>query len=304
MLQRDPRNVARYVRFRVASWWRRGPSRLRLRRRLVVYSIPITLMLLAVIGKIVSTMLTGNAAVSDFAHHDIDALRGDVSTLRTMNIIEPGQVSFIAGDLAVLEGKLDDAERQFTEALARTPGGNSCPVRVNLELVRETQGDLAARDGDKARAEERFNSALQVISGAPAGCFKNNTDTNPDRRRIRNDAAARLADKIKALHLPPAPPAAAPAPGPPPPGATSSPTPPPPPPPAPGGNGPVVGPEGGGGDGPGVINDVGPDRIPVWGSGSAQHRLGTGGDPLDTLQRALGDADATGGSSEDSNAHT
>jgi hypothetical protein len=100
-----------------------------------------------VIGKIVSTMLTGGVAVSDFAHHDIDALRADVSMLPIMNIIEPGQVSFIAGDLVALEGKLDDAEKQFTDALARTSGPSSCPVRVNLELVRETQGDVAAREG-------------------------------------------------------------------------------------------------------------------------------------------------------------
>jgi hypothetical protein len=320
MLQRDPRNAARYARLRVLSWWRRGPSRLRLRRRLVVYSIPVTLTLLVAIGKIISTMLTGDAAVSDFAHHDIDALRSDVSTLSVMNVIEPGQVSFMAGDLAVLEGKLDDAEKQFTDALTRTSGPGSCPVRVNLELVRETQGDLAAREADIARAEERYNSALQVISDAPAGCFKGNTDANPDRRKIRNDAAARLADKIKALHLPrrqsPAPPSTVnpqppptsltqtTLPPPPPPGATSTPTPPPPP-PAPGGNGPVIGPGGGGGDGPGVINDVSPDRIPVSGSGSSpQHRLGTGGNPLDTLQQVLGDADATGSSSEDPNAHT
>ncbi|HYB36126.1 MAG TPA: hypothetical protein VEF72_10355 [Mycobacterium sp.] len=169
-----------------------------------MFSIPIVVALLAAIGKIISTMLTGNAAISDFAHHDIDALSADVSTLHSLNIIEPGQVSFIAGDLAVLEGKLDDAEKHFTAALARTGGADSCPARINLELIRETQGDLAARNADKPRAEERYHSALQVISGAPAGCFHNNTDPNPDRRRIRNDAAARLADKIKALHLPPA----------------------------------------------------------------------------------------------------
>lgn len=321
MLQTDPRIAARYARLRLVSWWRRGPSRLRLRRRLVVYSIPITLILLVAIGKIVSTMLTGGAAASDFAHHDIDALRGDVSTLSVMNFIEPGQVSFIAGDLAVLEGKLDDAEKQFSDALARTDGPDSCPVRVNLELVRETQGDVAAREADIPRAEERYNSALQVISSAPAGCFKGNADPNPDRRRIRNDAAARLADKIKALHLPPRQPSAAPStvnpqppptsltptstPPPPPPGATSTPEPPPPPPPTQGGNGPVIGPGGGGPDGPGVINDVSPDRIPVSGSGSSpQHRLGSSGNPLDMLQQVLGDADATGSSSEDPNAHT
>jgi hypothetical protein len=320
MLQRDPRIAARHVWQRVGWWWRRGPARLRLRRHLSVYFLPVALVLLAVVGKIISAMLTGDAAVSDFAHHDIDALRDDVSTLSGLNVIEPGQVSFIAGDLAVLEGKLDTAEQQFAAALQRIDNADSCPARINLELVRETQGDLAANRADVSHAEERYNSALQVITDAPPRCFKDNDDPNLDRRRIRNDAAARLADKIKALHLPPAKPpnpaqTASPSPPPtsltetqlpppPPPGATSTPTPPPPP-PGPGSNGPVFGPNGGGGagnGGPSPLNDVSPDRIPVGGGGAApQHRLGTGdgGSPLDRLQNSLGDSDATGSSAED-----
>jgi hypothetical protein len=316
MLQRDPRIAARRIWQRAAWWWRRGPSRLRLRRHLTVYSVPVAVLLLAVIGKIIATELTGAAAVSDFAHHDIDALRDDVSTLQGLNIIEPGQVSFIAGDLAVLEGNLDGAEHQFAAALERTSGDDSCAVRVNLELVRETQGDLAANRAEIARAEERYNSALGVISGAPAHCFKDNNDPNPDRRRIRNDAEARLADKIKALHLPPATPPPPPQtvtsapstsltsselPPPPPPGATSTPTPPPPP-PGPGANGPVIGPNGGGGGNTGGLNDVSPDRLPVGGGGPVPpHRLGTGdgSNPLDQLQRGLSDSDATGSSGQD-----
>lgn len=312
MLQRDPRIAARRARQRLNLWWRRGPSRLRLRRHLIAYSVPVSLLLVAATGNIVSTMLTGDAAVTDFAHHDIDALRDDVATLRSWNVIEPGQVSFIAADLAVLEGNLDTAEKQFIAAIDRTSGDDSCPARVNLELVRETQGDLAAANADKSRAEERYNSALQTISGAPPHCFKDNTDPNPDRRRIRNDAQTRVTDKIKTLHLPP-PPAPGPPqtvnpqpptsltrttlPPPPPPEATSTPQPPPPP-PAPGATGPVFGPNDNP-KGPNMLNDVSPDRIPIAGNGSTpQHRLGDNDNPLDQLQNTLGDADSTGTSGE------
>jgi hypothetical protein len=326
MLRRDTRNAARIARARLARWWHRGPSRARLRRRLVVFSVPIALLLLAAIGKITSTMLTGDAAVADFARHDIDALRDDVESLSTVNVIQPGEVAFIAGDLAVLEGRLDDAEKKFDEALTRG-GADGCSTRVNLELVRETQGDLAARNGDKGRAEERYTSALQVVSQAPAGCFKDNNDANPDRRKIRNDAEPRLRDKIKTLHLPPPPPAAPPqtvnpsAPPtslvpttlPPPPGdgATSAPAPPPPPPPPPPapGEGPLDtgGGPGGGDGGQDVLDPVSPDRIPTSGNGSAPpHRLGTGdgGDPLEKLRKVLGDADATGSSTDSTDTGT
>jgi hypothetical protein len=292
----------------------------------VVLSLPLAALFLLAIGKITSTMLTGDAAVSDFARHDIDALRADVDGLSTLNVIQPGEVAFIAGDLAVLEGRLDDAEKHFGEALTRA-GADACSTRVNLELVQETQGDLAARNDDTGRAEERYNSALHVISQAPAGCFKDNTDANPDRRRIRNDAESRLRDKIKTLHLPPPPPPAPPQtvnpappptsltpttlPPPPPDGATSAPAPPPPPPPPPPapGEGPVDtgGGAGGGDGGQDVLDPVSPDRIPTSGNGSAPpHRLGTGdgGDPLEKLRKMLGDADATGSSSDSSNTGT
>ncbi|MDH6243743.1 hypothetical protein [Mycobacterium sp. OTB74] len=58
---------------------------------------------------------------------------------------------------------------------------------------------------------------------------------------------------------------------------------------------------GGGSGGPGSLNDVDADRLPTKGSGGPPgHRLGVANstDPLATLQEALGNADATGGSHE------
>lgn len=319
MLRADPRPWLHRARWRTTLWWRSGSIRQRFRRKLVVYSLPIALLLIAATVKIITVLLVGSSAVDDFAHHDIDALRSDLDTLGTFNVIEPQKLSFAQGDLAVLEGRLDDAEHSFTTALDGVAAADSCPVRINLELVRETQGDLAARGGDKVGAEQRYNSALEVVKAAPPQCFSGNTDPNPDRRHIREDAAARLKAKITSLHQPPPPPSSpatptptAPSPSlapttlpaPPPPGAgappTAAPSPPPPPPGSGPGDAPVFGPGGGdgGGGGSGALNDVDPDRLASSGNSPAPgHRLGTGaGDPLDRLQDALGNADATGGS--------
>ena len=284
---------------------------------MLVCTVPAALILAALGAEVTTTVLTGQDAVSDFAHHDIDALRADVATLSRFNIVDPARVAVAAADLAVLEGRLDAAENHFTDALDHTPTDQSCPILVNLELLRETRGDLAAATGDTSQAEQRYNAAQQTISAAPPGCFTDNTDPNPDRRQIRRDAAARLTDKIKALHLPPAPPPApaqtltpqppptsrtsTQAPPPPNPGATSTPTPPPPPPPAPGGAGPVIGPAPGQPGGPGPLNDVTPDRIPVTGTGSAPPHHLPPGDPLDRLRNTLADADSTGASTDTPN---
>lgn len=195
------------------------PARLRLRRRLLLASAPIAVATLTVAIKLISVVAVGSSAQEHFASGEIESLRGDVSILRIFNVIEPANATFAAGGLAVLDDRLDVADAAFTESLARTDPARSCEVRVNLELVRERQGDIDAWEARLDNARARYDSALTVIADAPPGCFDGNADPDPQRRAVRQDAAARIAAKIGALGttappsapLPP-PPVAAPAP--------------------------------------------------------------------------------------------
>ncbi|HZA12566.1 hypothetical protein [Mycobacterium sp.] len=265
MLRRDPGPV-------------RAPSRIRLRRRLFLLSAPVGIVALVLAYKLMSVVIAGNAAASDLARHNVDALRGDVAAMGFLNIVEPEKVSFWQANLAAVDGNLAEADSRFADILSHTAASGSCPVRVNLELVRERQGDVAAWDRKLAEAEQRYFAALRVINDAPAGCFQGNNDPDKERRAVRNDAAARLAQKINNLHLPPPPLAPPPAPAP-----AAPPAPPPAAPPAG-----VVGP------GSPSLTDVGADRLP--GSGPVPElRLDPGaGNPLDRLQEALANSDASG----------
>jgi hypothetical protein len=230
------------------------PARVRLRRRLLIYSAPLTVAALLIAVKLISVVIAGNSAVAAFARGDGGAVRADAAILGTANLVEPAKAPFAAGVAAVLDGRLEDADGHFSTALAGTDAGRSCPARVNLELVRETQGDRAAAAGDRTRAGERYASAKAVVDDAPSACFAGNNDPDPQRRAIRQDAANRLAAKRAALDvLPPA----VPPPPPPPPAAV----PPPPPPPA------SVAPDG--------------QEIPP------RHLDPGSGDPLDKLQQIL-----------------
>ncbi len=236
----------------------RIPARLRLRRRLLIYSSPVVAVALLVAIKLFSVVLVGNSTGRDFASGDGGAVRVDAAILGAINVVEPAKAPFAAGTAAVLDGRLYDADAHFTDALVRSDTVGSCPVRVNLELVRETQGDRAAAAGDRARADERYASALAVVDAAPRGCFAGNTDPDPQRHAIRDDAANRLADKRTRLGAtPPAPPP------PPPPPPLAAPPPPPPP------FATVTG------DG----REIPPRRLDP-----------AGGDPLDKLQQVLQDA--------------
>jgi hypothetical protein len=185
------------------KWWHTGPPRLRRRRRLLVFSAPVAVLLVVALLKLSSVVIAGGAAISDYAQRDAGALRGDVATLNMLNVVEPARASFAAGDLAVLDGRLEDADTHFSDALAHTEPAESCPARINLELVRETLGDRAAGVLDVEAAVARYQSALAVVDEAPAGCFKGNTDPDPERRVVRDEAIDRLNDKIAAVRVAP-----------------------------------------------------------------------------------------------------
>jgi hypothetical protein len=149
--------------------------------------------------------IISNSAAADFSRHDIESLRDDVSLLQKFDVFDPAKTAFAAGDLNVLEGRLQDADARFGDALALTGFERSCPVRINLLLVRETLGDLATRAGEKNDAERRYADAMTLAQQAPANCFDGNSDPNEDRQAIRADSVPRLQRKIDALHRPPEP---------------------------------------------------------------------------------------------------
>ena len=203
----------------VLTWWRTGPARLRLRRRLLVFSAPVALLLVVVIVKSLSVVIAGDSAASAYTERDNAGLRRAVDSLTVLNVIEPAKAYFAAGSLAVLDNRLEEADRQFSESLARTEPVESCAARVNLQLVRETLGDRAAAVLDGRTAVAQYVSARTVVEQAPQGCFAGNADPDPQRQVLRDDALRRLNAKIDAAQVAPPPP-------PPPPGATAAPPPP------------------------------------------------------------------------------
>jgi hypothetical protein len=181
-------------------------DRLRLRRSMLGYSAPVVVIVLLLIAKLVSVGMAGNAAVSNFSGADAKALSGNVDTLQMLNIIEPEKAHYAAGTLAVLQGRLDDADREFALALDGSGNDESCEARVNLELVRESRGDNAAAIFEAQTAVDHYLSARQLVAQAPVGCFAGNADADPERRTVRADALARLDAKIAAVAAPPPPP--------------------------------------------------------------------------------------------------
>ncbi|BBZ01656.1 hypothetical protein MCHIJ_10930 [Mycolicibacterium chitae] len=189
------------------------------RRRLLVYSAPVAVLVVLVVLKCVSVVLAGNSAVSSFERRDAAALSTDARILSVLNVIEPARAHFAAGAQAVLEDRLEDAERSFADALAHTPATADCPVRVNLVLVQESRGDRAGWARDDRAATALYSQAREVAEQAPPGCFADNADPDPQRRAVRHDTLPRLEAKLRTVAVPLVPP---PVPPPPPPAGGSA----------------------------------------------------------------------------------
>lgn len=180
-----------------------------LRRRLLVYSAPVVLLVLILVLKLASVVVAGSAASKHFSESNAAALADDVATLQTLNIIEPAKAPYAAGTLAVLRNRLDDAEREFSLALERTDQEESCDVRVNLALVRESRGDAAAAVFQAQAAVDHYLGAARIVEEAPAGCF----DTGTTARLDAKTAAVTVPPPPPPPSPPPVPVPAAPAPG-------------------------------------------------------------------------------------------
>lgn len=173
---------------------------------MLVYTAPLMVLMLVAAGAAVHVTRLGDTAVTAFASQDTAALRASAERLHSLGVVDAGTAAFADGDALVLEGRLVDAEARFAEALAQLPPGRSCPTRVNLELVRETLGDIAVRSGRIPDANALYQAATTVVTEAPAGCFDGNDDADEQRRALRADAKARLERKLAAVNAPPPPP--------------------------------------------------------------------------------------------------
>lgn len=190
------------------------------RTRLLLWSAPVVVILLLIVAKLTSAYVAGGAAVGDFQRRDADALRDDVSTMQVFDVVDPYSTAFAAGALAVLEGRLEDAEAHFGAAVAHDA---TCPALTNLALVVEARGDQFVGVGDGPGALGRYRGALGTVRGAPTSCFADTDEPDAERRDVLTGATDRLTRKIALLERPlaPPPPPVAPPPPPPPAGAPS-----------------------------------------------------------------------------------
>ncbi|OBA95246.1 tetratricopeptide repeat protein [Mycolicibacterium fortuitum] len=172
------------------------PSRLRLRRKLLLWSTPVLVLLLVLAVKVASVGILGNKLPRQFAARDDAAMQSTLEWIDVGNIGRGFREQFAQGNLLMLRGDVSGALEQFRAAHEKAPG--ACPPRGNYALVAETLSDHELKQGHFTKAREILTPAVHAANDDPA-CFTTFPSASADVRAFVGETPERLYNKLAAL---------------------------------------------------------------------------------------------------------
>lgn len=149
----------------------------RLRRRLILWTLPLVLVALVFAGKLFSMPVIAQGGIDDYEASEFEQAASGFDRLGFWNAFESWIVYFDRGTTYAAGGAYGEATDDLSLALAKAPEDMRCTVRVNLALAWEQQGDVYAEQGYGDRARELWETSLEVIEdGKDEGCFDDEDD--------------------------------------------------------------------------------------------------------------------------------
>ena len=152
-------------------------ERLARRRRMLLWSLPVILVALVVIGKSLSVPIIATSAKEKYAASDFTGAQSSYHLLQTWNVAEAWKVHFNEGTAQLADNQLDAAIETLSTAerlvpappsdMSTVPDGElapMCAVQVNLAIAHELKADVthAVADGyvDRMKREQIALDAL------------------------------------------------------------------------------------------------------------------------------------------------
>lgn len=172
------------------------PRRLKLRRRLLLRSTPVLLLLLVFAVKLASVGILGNRLPAQFAARDQAGMNSTLEWIDVGNIGRGYREQLAAGDMLILGGDVPAANEQFKAAHEKDQA--ACPPRGNFALTSETLSDRELRQGNFFKARTLLEPAVQAANDDKP-CFATFSSPNPDIRGFVADTPERLSNKLAAL---------------------------------------------------------------------------------------------------------
>ncbi|TMS50861.1 hypothetical protein [Mycobacterium sp. DBP42] len=172
------------------------PSRLILRRKLLLRSLPILVLLLLLAVKLASVGVLGNKLTGEFATRDDAAMQNTLEWIDASSMGSGFREKFAHGDLLMLRDDVAGALEQFRLAHEMEP--SACPPRGNFALIAEELSDDELKQGHFTKAREMLTPAVEAAKEDP-GCFTKFPSRSADIGTFVRETPQRLAIKLAAL---------------------------------------------------------------------------------------------------------
>lgn len=144
--------------------------RLRRRKRLLLYSLPVCILCLLLAIKLLSIPVFSSIAQQSYTSTRYDNALGWLGPLRIFNWLEPFKVSYNSGNALYGKGKYVEAEARFRHALELVPFEYECDVRINLALSIEAQADAFLAEKQYDQAIVRYDGVKAVLYDGQDSC--------------------------------------------------------------------------------------------------------------------------------------
>ena len=150
----------------------RTPVRRVRRRRLLLASAPLVLLLVLIAARLISLNAVHDQTLAGYQAGNKARTLTWGERQGWVNVVERFRASFAIGDAHVLSGHFGLARPWFEEAFELVPKGGieECKVRVNLGLTYEALGDEASARERTDEARQFYEKGLAVTRERPPLC--------------------------------------------------------------------------------------------------------------------------------------
>lgn len=170
----------------------------RLRRRLILFSLPVVIVVFAIAVKLVAMTLMGSFATAAYEREDYPQVVNLSRAQTVLNVIDPWKAHYNTGTALAKQGLIDAARPELERALELAAPDQQCPVRVNLALTIEAQGDaIVAASGKTPEAVDLYQQSLAVIQAADESCFTPPPPGQPETADPLTESEQRVKAKLE-----------------------------------------------------------------------------------------------------------
>lgn len=160
------------------------------RRRLLLWSLPVLVLLLLFAGKAISMVAVNESGRDAYAAEDPGGAVERFDRLHSVNLFQRWVAPFNSGTARTAAGDLTPARADLMLALERAPAAKQCVVAVNLALTLEASGDEAQADGRAEDARAFWIQATDLLT-------EHACDTDPEAGEESTETRERIEQKIE-----------------------------------------------------------------------------------------------------------